>query len=97
MGYDGLDAEADELEYKYNSLRKIIKPVWDRTFEHIERTTRLEALNNILKKSNMFLKKIKNKTLKDTLPFTQTEINELEKLILEVKVSPLILFINLKL
>lgn len=88
MGYDGLDAEAEELEYKYNSLRKIIQPVWDRAFEHIERSQRLEALSNTLKKSNTFLKKLKNKTLEDS-PITQTEMDKLEKLILETTVSAL--------
>lgn len=88
MGYDGLNAEAEELEYTYNNLRKILKPVWDRAFEHIERKTRLEILSNTLKKSKSFLKKIKNKTLVDT-PFTKTEIEKLEELILEITVSEL--------
>ncbi|CAI6347805.1 unnamed protein product [Macrosiphum euphorbiae] len=85
LGYDGLDAEAEELEYKYNSLRKIIQPVWDRAFEHIERSQRLEALSNTLKKSNTFLKKLKNNTLEDS-PITQTEMDKLEKLILETTI-----------
>ncbi|XP_060862869.1 hypoxia up-regulated protein 1-like isoform X1 [Metopolophium dirhodum] len=85
LGNDGLNAEAEELEYKYNNLKQIIQPVWDRTFEHIEIPPRLEALSNTLKKSDTFLKKIKNKTLEDS-PITQTEIDKLEKLILETTI-----------
>lgn len=61
-------------------------PVWERTFEHLERPTRLEALNSALNSSNSFLEKIKNTTLDDT-PYTQVEIDTLDKLISEISVS----------
>lgn len=89
MEDDGFGAEADVLDSKFNDLKKIVMPVWERTFEHLERPTRLEALNSALNSSNSFLEKIKNTTLEDT-PFTQVEIDTLEKLILEVTVSTII-------
>lgn len=61
-------------------------PVWERTFEHLERPSKLEALNNVLNNSNSFLERIKNTTLEDT-PFTQVEIDTLDKLISEITVS----------
>jgi len=83
---DGFDAEADVLDSKLDDLRKIVTPVWERTFEHKERPSRLEALNNAINSSSSFLDKIKNTTLEDT-PYTQVEIDTLEKLITEITVS----------
>jgi hypoxia up-regulated 1 len=80
---DGFDAEADVLDSKLDDLRKIVTPVWERTFEHKERPSRLEALNNAINSSSSFLDKIKNTTLEDT-PYTQVEIDTLEKLITEI-------------
>lgn len=88
MEDDGFGAEADVLDSKFDDLRKIITPVWDRTFEHLERPTRLESLNSAINSSNLFLEKIKNNTLEDT-PFTQVEIDTLDKLISEIIVSTL--------
>lgn len=85
MEDDGFGAEADVLDSKFDELRKIILPVWERTFEHAERPIRLEALNSALNSSNSFLEKIKNATLEDT-PFTQVEINTLDKLVTEITV-----------
>jgi len=89
---DGFGAEAEVLDSKFNDLKKIVLPVWERTFEHAERPSRLEALTSVLNSSNSFLEKIKNTTLDDT-PFTQVEIDTLEKLVSEVSVRILI-FIN---
>lgn len=86
MEEDGFGAEAEVLDSKFNDLRKIVSPVWERTFEYLERPTRLEALNSALNSSNSFLEKIKNTTLEDT-PFTQVEIDTLDKLISEITVS----------
>ncbi|XP_022162145.1 hypoxia up-regulated protein 1 isoform X2 [Myzus persicae] len=80
---DGFGAEAEILDSKFDDLKKIVLPVWERTFEHAERPSRLEALNNALNSSNSFLEKIKNTTLDDT-PFTQVEIDTLDKLISEI-------------
>lgn len=89
MEDDGFGAEADVLDSKFNDLKKVVLPVWERTFEHLERPSRLEALNSVLNSSNSFLERIKNTTLEDT-PFTQVEIDTLEKLILEVSVSSIL-------
>lgn len=86
MEDDGFGAEAEVLDSKFNDLRKIVMPVWERTFEHLERPSKLEALNNVLNNSNSFLERIKNTTLEDT-PFTQVEIDTLDKLISEITVS----------
>lgn len=80
---DGFGAEAEVLDSKFDDLKKIVLPVWERTFEHAERPSRLEALNSALNNSNSFLEKIKNTTLDDT-PFTQVEIDTLDKLISEI-------------
>lgn len=64
-------------------------PVWERTFEHSERPIRLEALNSALNSSSSFLEKIKNTTLEDT-PFTQVEINTLDKLVEDITVRTII-------
>ncbi|XP_060836721.1 hypoxia up-regulated protein 1 isoform X3 [Rhopalosiphum padi] len=82
---DGFGAEADILDSKFDDLKKIVLPVWERTFEHAERPSRLDALNSALNSSNSFLEKIKNTTLEDT-PFTQVEIDTLEKLISEITI-----------
>ncbi|XP_026815433.1 hypoxia up-regulated protein 1 [Rhopalosiphum maidis] len=82
---DGFGAEADILDSKFDDLKKIVLPVWERTFEHAERPARLDALNSALNSSNSFLEKIKNTTLEDT-PFTQVEIDTLEKLISEITI-----------
>lgn len=92
MEDDGFGAEAEVLDSKLNDLRKIVMPVWERTFEHLERPLRLEALHNVLNNSNSFLERIKNTTLEDT-PFTQVEIDTLDKLVSEITVSNNILFI----
>lgn len=86
MGYDGLEAEADMLDSKYDDLRKCVMPVWGRASEHLERPSRLKTLNNALNESNIFLEKIKTATKKDT-PFVQVEIDTFENLILEITVS----------
>lgn len=93
MEDDGFDSEPDVLDSKFDDLRKIITPVWDRTFEHLERPAKLEALNNAINSSNSFLEKIKNTSLEDT-PFTQVEIETLDKLISEIIVSTLYMFVN---
>lgn len=80
---DGFGAEADVLDSKFDDLKKIVMPVWERSYEHLERPTRLEALNSAINNSNSFLEKIKNTTLEDT-PFTQVEIDTLDKLISEI-------------
>ncbi|KAL4123240.1 hypothetical protein QTP88_015449 [Uroleucon formosanum] len=80
---DGFGAEAEVLDSKFDDLKKIVLPVWERTFEHAERPSRLDALNSALNSSNSFLEKIKNSTLDDT-PFTQVEIDTLDKLISEI-------------
>lgn len=85
MEDDGFGAEAEVLDSKFEDLRKIVMPVWERTFEHLERPARLEALNGAINNSNSFLEKIKNSSLDDT-PFTQIEIDTLDKLISEIKV-----------
>jgi len=82
---DGFGAEADILDSKFDDLKKIVLPVWERTFEHAERPSRLDALNSAINSSNSFLEKIKNTTLEDT-PFTQVEIDTLEKLISEITI-----------
>lgn len=83
---EGFNAEADVLDSKLDDLKNIVRPVWERTFEHLERPTRLDALNNALNSSISFLEKIKNTTLDDT-PYTQVEIDTLDKLISEITVS----------
>lgn len=88
MEDDGFGAEAEVLDSKFEDLRKIVMPVWERTFEHLERPARLDALNNAINSSNSFLEKIKNTTLNET-PFTQVEIDTLDKLISEIIVSKL--------
>lgn len=88
MEDDGFGAEAEVLDSKLDDLKKVVKPVWERTFEHLERPLRLEALNNALNSSSSFLEKIKNATLEDT-PFTQVEIDTLDKLVSEITVSTL--------
>lgn len=85
---DGFGAEAEVLDSKFEDLRKIVMPVWERTFEHLERPARLEALNGAINNSKSFLEKIKNSTLDET-PFTQIEIDTLDKLISEIKVNTL--------
>lgn len=85
MEDDGFGAEADILDSKFDDLKRIVMPVWERSYEHLERPMRLEALNNAINSSNSFLEKIKNTTLEDT-PFTQVEIDTLDKLISEVTV-----------
>lgn len=92
---DGFGAEAEVLDSKFNDLKKIVMPVWERTFEHLERPSRLEALNNALNNSNSFLERIKNTTLEDT-PFTQVEIDTLDKLISEITVSAVYILITFK-
>jgi len=87
---DGFGAEAEVLDSKFDDLKKIVLPVWERTFEHAERPSRLDALNSALNNSNSFLEKIKNTTLDDT-PFTQVEIDTLDKLISEITVRILII------
>jgi len=89
---DGFGAEAEVLDSKFDDLKKLVLPVWERTFEHAERPSRLEALTSALNSSNSFLEKIKNTTLDDT-PFTQVEIDTLEKLISEITVRILIFII----
>lgn len=86
LGYEGLEAEADVLDSKYDDLRKFVMPVWRRASEHLERPLRLEKLNNALNESNIFLEKIKNATKEDT-PFTKVEIDTFDNLILEITVS----------
>lgn len=86
MEDDGFGAEADVLDSKFDDLKKIVMPVWERYYEHLERPTRLEALNSAINNSNSFLEKIKNTTLEDT-PFTQVEIDTLDKLISEITVN----------
>jgi len=49
----------------------------------------LDALNKALNNSYSFLEKIKNTTLDDT-PFTQVEIDTLDKLVSEITVRILI-------
>lgn len=82
---DGFGAEADVLDTKFDDLKSIIRPVWERTYEHLERPARLEELNKALNSSYIFLNKIKNFTLEDT-PITQVEIDTLEKLIDEISI-----------
>jgi len=82
---DGFGAEADVLDSKFEDLKKIVMPVWERSYEHLERPIRLEALNSAINNSNLFLEKIKNSTQEDT-PFTQVEIDTLDKLISEITV-----------
>lgn len=91
---DGFGAESDILDSKFDDLKNIARPVWDRTFEHLERPARLNALNIALNNSNLFLENIKNTTLDDT-PYTQVEIDTLDKLISEITVS-IVKIYNLK-
>lgn len=82
----GTDAKAEELDSKYDEFKQFITPVWTRVSERSERPLKLEALNNALHRSNLFLKEIKMTTL-DNAPFTQVEIDTFEKLIVETTVS----------
>lgn len=83
---DGFGSEADVLDTKLDDLKNLIRPVWERTYEHLHRPTKLEELNKALSSSYIFFGKIKNFTLEDT-PITQIEIDTLEKLINEIAVS----------
>lgn len=94
MEDDGFGAEAEVLDSKFADLKKVVIPVWERAYEHVERPTRLEALNSALNSSNSFLEKIKNTTLEDT-PYTQVEIDTLDKLIKEITVRKIILKLKL--
>lgn len=90
MEDEGFGAEAEVLDSKFADLKKVVIPVWERAYEHLERPSRLEALNSALNNSNSFLEKIKNTTLEDT-PYTQVEIDTLDELIKEITVRTILL------
>lgn len=75
-------------------MKKAINSAWERTKEHLERPTRLKALDSTLDNGKLLLEKIKKVPLKDT-PFTQVEIDSLEKSIAEITVNYNILIIIL--
>lgn len=74
------------MDSKHDELKKLVAPVWTRVLEHSERPLKLEALNNVLDSSNLFLKEMQMTTLDDA-PFTQAQIDTFEQLIYEITVS----------
>ncbi|XP_050433030.1 hypoxia up-regulated protein 1 [Adelges cooleyi] len=80
---DGFGAAAETLDSKLDDLVKVVRPIWERTIEHTERPAKLEALDKALNNSKMFLEGVRNTTLENT-PFTQVEIDTLQKLINDI-------------
>ncbi|XP_050542490.1 hypoxia up-regulated protein 1 isoform X2 [Daktulosphaira vitifoliae] len=80
---EGFGATAEKLDLKLDDLVKVVRPIWERAMEHLERPAKLEALDKALNSGKTFLAGIHNSTLENT-PFTQVEIDTLDKLINEI-------------
>lgn len=83
---DGETADAATYEAKLLELSKLTKAIYDRHWEHTERSEALSTLNKLLENATKFLKSSQNLT-KDANPdkdvFTQVELDTLDRVISE--------------
>lgn len=81
---DGETADAATYEAKLLELSKLTKAIYDRHWEHTERSEALSTLNKLLENATKFLKSSQNLT-KDANPdkdvFTQVELDTLDRVI----------------
>lgn len=83
----GPEIEAEVYENRLAEIRKLTGPVWSRVFEHRGRPEAVAGLTSILEGSKKYLAVYRNITENvPESPFTQVELETLEKAILEVEV-----------
>ena len=73
-------------QQKLKELKTLTKDLIERVKEHEERPRALDALNSMVNYSEHFLVGMRNFT-GENQPFTEVELNTLEKLIIDVKVN----------
>lgn len=83
---DGENADATTYEKKLLELSKLTKSIYERHWEHSERSEAMKTLNKLLENASKFLKTSQNLT-KDANPdkdiFTQVELDTLDRVISE--------------